>query len=39
MAVWVAAAVPMARQEGVALFLLDSGKNPHLLSESDTLVP
>ena len=39
MAVWAAAAVPMARQEGVALFLLDTGTNPNLLSESDTLVP
>lgn len=29
----------LARQERVALFLLDNGANPHLLSESDGLLP
>jgi hypothetical protein len=37
MAVWAAAAVPMAREEGVALFLLDNGTKSNLLPESDTL--
>lgn len=29
----------LARQESVALFLLENGANPNLLSESDGLVP
>ena len=29
----------LAGQAGVALFLLDHGANPHLLSESDGLTP
>ncbi len=29
----------LARQEAAALFLLDSGANPHLLSEFDGLTP
>jgi hypothetical protein len=37
MAVWAAAAVPIARREAVALFLLDNGTNLNLLPESDTL--